>query len=132
MFAGTQTYLLNNPSGGWVMMKSAQYGDYGFFALTAIIGTLMLLFVSIFLELLNLHGYKWLSYVGQNTLCIFVVHKPIIGSFKVLFQFVPVSDIVVLVITTIATLLLSCLLCVIVNKYIPVFAGKSFSKRIQN
>lgn len=123
-FAGTYIYHLND-SDGIVMMKDAHYGNCSYFVLAAIFGTLMLLFLSIFLEYLNVTGYRWLSFVGQNTLCIFVVHKPIISSFKVIFQFVPISDnIVVLVITTIATLLLSCLLCMLINKYAPILAGR--------
>ena len=124
MLVGTQTYHLNDPSGGWVQMKIASYGNYGLFALTAVLGTLMLLFLSIFIELLDERGNKWLSFVGQNTLCIFVVHKPIINCFKVLFQYVQTPDMIALFVTTIGTLMLSCLICVIINKYLPILAGK--------
>ena len=124
MFGCTQTYQLNNPLGGWVNMKCANYGNHGLFALTAVCGTMMLLFFSIFWELLNKQGYKWLSFVGQNTLCIFVVHKPIIACFKILFGYIHTPEVVMLIITTIGTLLLSCLLCVFFNKYAPVLAGK--------
>ena len=124
MSVGTLTYHLNNPSGGWVVMKNANYGNYGLFVITAICGTLMLLFLSIFIELLNERGYKWLSFIGQNTLCIFIVHKPIINCFKILFQHVHTLDNMALLITTIGTLFLSCLLCVFINKYLPLLAGK--------
>ena len=124
MSIGSLTYCLNNPSGGWVQMKIACYGDYGLFALTAVIGTLMLLFLSIFIELLNERGNRWLSFVGQNTLCIFIVHRPIINLFKILFQFVLTSDTLALLISTVGTLMLSSLLCVFINKYLPLLAGK--------
>lgn len=124
MFGCTQTYLLNNPSGGCVMMKSAQYGNHGLFALTAVCGIMMLLFFSIFMELLNKRGYKWLSFVGQNTLCIFFIHKPIIGCFRILFRYIHAPEVIMLIIPTIGTLVLSCLLCVYINKYAPVLAGK--------
>lgn len=124
LFAGTLTYHLNNPSGGWVMMKNAHYGHWGFFALTAICGTMMLLFLSVFIELMNMGGYKWLSFVGQNTLVIFVVHKPIIAFFRALFRYAQVSEVVMLFVTTVGTLLLSCLLCVLIIKFVPVLAGK--------
>lgn len=113
MFGSTQTYQLNNPLGGWVNMKCANYGNYGLFALTGVCGTMMLLFFSIFMELLNKQGYKLLSFVGQNTLCIFVVHKPIIACFKVLFRYIHTPEVVMLIITTIGTLMLSCLISIL-------------------
>ena len=124
MFVGTLSLNMNNSSGVIVMMKNAQYGDCLFFILTAVFGTLMLLFLSMFIEYLNPNGYGWLSFIGQNTLCIFVIHKPIIGCFRVLFNFVQISESVILIITTAGTLLLSCLLCIMINKYAPVLAGR--------
>lgn len=124
MFGCTLTYQLNNPIGGYIMMKSAQYGNPLLFALTAVCGTMMLLFFSIFIELLNTRGYKWLSFVGQNTLIVFVVHKPIIVCFKALFRYIQTPEVVMLTITTIGTLLLSSLLCILINKYAPILAGK--------
>ena len=123
-FLSVQTYHLNNPLGGYIMMKSAQYGNPLLFALTAVCGTMMLLFFSIFIELLNRRGYKWLSFVGQNTLIVFVVHKPIIVCFKALFRYIQTPEVVMLTITTIGTLLLSSLLCILINKYAPILAGK--------
>ena len=125
MFAGTFTYHLNN-TGSIVMMKNAQYGNYGLFALTAIIGTLMLLFISMFLESLNTRVLNWLSYIGSNTLCIFVVHRPIIILFDQIFRRVHVSEFVVLPITTIGVLLISCILCMFINRHLPVLIGKNY------
>ena len=123
MFVCTQTYQLNNPLGGWVNMKCANYGNHGLFALTAVCGTMMLLFFSIFIELLNNRGFKWLSFVGQNTLCIFLIHKPIITCFRFLISF-NIPDVVLLTITVVGTLILSSLLCLVINRFLPIMVGR--------
>ena len=124
MFACTLSYRLNTIPGGWVNMKSARYGDFPLFVLTAICGTFMVLSFCMMLELLNKSGYKFLSFVGQNTLVIFVVHKPIIHCFSAVFWHFSVPDTVALAITTIVTLLISCFLCKIINKCAPILAGR--------
>ena len=124
MFTLTLTYQLNETSFGYVMMKNAQYGNYVLFIFTALSGSFLLLFLSIMIELSSERYLKWLSYIGQNTLVIFVVHKPIIGGFKVIFQHFHVYDVVALSITTIGTLIISCLLCILINKKMPLLAGK--------
>lgn len=123
MLAGTLTYHFDDDV-TIVMMKNAHYGYFGYFALSAVFGTLMLLFFSLCVELLNSHGYKWLSVIGQNTLCIFVIHKPIISFFKVLFRYVDTPEVVMLITTTIGTLLLSCFVCNVINKQLPILAGR--------
>lgn len=122
--AGTLTCYLNTSASGYVLMANARYGFFYLFAFTAVCGILMVVFLSIILESLHKSGFRMLSFVGQNTLCIFVVHKPIISCVSVLFRFIPASNIVALFITTAITLLLSCFLCVVINKYAPVLAGK--------
>ena len=123
MLIGTLTYQLND-SVGAVMMKNAHYGDSVLFAITAIFGILMLLFLSVLLEFLNLRGSKFLSFLGQNTLLVFVVHKPIIGCFNVLFSYINIPVYFMLLLTTLFTMLLSCLMCIFINKYAPILAGR--------
>jgi len=122
---GTLTYHLNIPSGGYVVMKTAHYGNCGLFVLTAVFGIYMLLFLSLLIELLSERGLKWMSFIGQNTLCIFVIHKPIISCFRFFFHICPMVNLLELLFTTLGTLIISCTLCIIINKYVPVLVGKS-------
>lgn len=66
---------------------------------------------------------KGLSFIGQNTLCIFVVHKPFIACFRVMLL-LPTPRVVTLIIVTVATLLLSGFLSKILNKYAPILVGR--------
>lgn len=122
---GSLTYLMNIPPIGYIHMGIGQFGNPIFFALTAICGILMLLFLCIMLEFFDSKITKGLLFVGQNTLCIFIVQKPIIRCFGNLFQIYPMDNSLVLLITTVGTLFISCVLCIIMNKYVPVLVGKS-------
>lgn len=124
MFACTFAYQLNDIPGGVIQMKCARYGNYGLFVLTGVVGTFMLLFLNIAIELLNERGFKWLQFIGQNTLVIFAVHKPWISFFRIIFSHVPAPDVVSLLLTTVPVLIISCLICSFVNKYAPVLAGR--------
>jgi fucose 4-O-acetylase-like acetyltransferase len=121
---GSLTYLMNIPKIGYIHMGIGQFGNPILFALTAICGILMLIFLCIMLEYIHSRTTKGLLFVGQNTLCIFIVQKPIIGCFKKLFEIYPMNSGLVLFITTAGTLALSCILCIIINKYVPVLVGK--------
>lgn len=127
VFAGgslTLTCLMNIPKIGYIHMGIGQFGNPIIFTLTAICGILMLIFLCIMLEYIHSRTTKGLLFVGQNTLCIFIVQKPIIGCFKKLFEIYPMDNVLVLLFTTVGTLVASCVLCIIVNKYVPVLVGK--------
>lgn len=122
---GSLTYLMSIPKIGYIHMGLARFGNPILFAITAICGILMLLFLCIMLEYVDSKISKGLLFVGQNTLCIFAVQKPIIGCFRKLFEIYPMDNGIVLLITTAGTLVVSCFLCVLVNRYVPVLVGKS-------
>ena len=124
MLGITLLYKYNHPESGYVLMGNARYGCFPLFVLPAFCGILMLVSFSMLLELLRVKGNGLLSFVGQNTLCIFAVQKPIIRCFRIMFQHVHCGDTVVLLSTTFGTLLLSCIFCVVINKYVPVLTGK--------
>lgn len=122
---GSLLYKYNEINGGYVLMSCARYGNILLFFFVAFWGTLMLVLASMILELLNARGFKWLIFVGQNTLCIFAVQKPIINLFKVIFQHLQWPNSLVLAVTSVGTLIISCLLCVFINKYTPILVGKN-------
>lgn len=124
LFVGTLSYSLNNPESGYVLMGNARYGFFPLFFFSALCGILMLVSFSMLLELVQVKGSSFLSFVGQNTLCIFAVQKPIIFCFKMAFKYACLPNWMVLIVATAGTLLVSCLLCMMINKYFPIFAGK--------
>lgn len=120
---GTMAYSMNNPDKGYVLMAEARYGNPLLFLWPAICGIFLLVLISIMLQ--NFTGnIKWLSFIGQNTLCIFAVQKPIISCIGILYKHIHLPSIMVLISTTVVVTVLSCGMTVLVNKYIPVLAGK--------
>lgn len=124
-FAFTFVYIFNNIDKGTVLMGNARYGNSLLFLLSSFSGILLTMFFSIFIDsILNGRDVRILSFIGQNTLCIFAIQKPFIQLFRPFFQGVSMPDIVVLFIVTIFTLVLTCICSLFFNKYLPVFVGK--------
>lgn len=121
---GTMMYSSIQPDSGYVLMANARYGNIVPFVFVALCGSIMLLALSILIDLCHPRDISWLSFVGQNTLCIFVVQKPIINCFRFFFKNINFPMEVSLLLTTIGVLLISFVLCVFINKYIPTLAGK--------
>lgn len=123
--AGTFLYKMNIPEQGNILMANAVYGNIVFFVLTSVCGIMFVVCVSILLELcLPAFWESKLTFVGKNTLCIFAVQKPIIAVFKKLFGFVQIPDVAVLIASFICTLICSCIICIPINKYMPLLSGR--------
>lgn len=55
----------------------------------------------------------------------FSVQKPIIGIFMAVFRHIEILPwSIVLTVTTVATLMLACVISMVINKYVPILAGK--------
>ena len=127
-FAGTLLYQLNIPEKGYVNMANAYYGNYFMFLFVAGMGILFSLSLSLLLDRVIPETVceKWdfLSFLGQNTLCAFVIQKPVIKVFKKVFTMIRVPDVVSLAITCIGTAIVCCIAAMILNRWLPVFVGK--------
>lgn len=126
-WGGTLTYQQNDSDFKYMLMAEARYGSILYFILTTSCGIMMLLSASLLLEILfkrNRIITKGLSFVGQNTLCIFAIQKPFISCFHTGFSYIHLPEPFVLVLTTLGTLILSCFVGVLLNKYLPVMVGK--------
>lgn len=123
-FAGTMFYSYNIPEKGYVLMGDARYGNPYLFATTSFCGIFMLFSLCFILEFVCPKGIKFLSFVGQNTLCIFAVQKPIIHIMAVLFKLFHAPELIALLFATFFTLLLTCLISLAINKYAPKLVGK--------
>ena len=117
------------PSFGVALMAEARYGNFLLFLLAGFIETAFVLSVSILLDrfIPKCESCKFdiLAFIGQNTLCILVVHKPFIKVFKAIFRHIHVPDAIALIVTCVVTSIVSCLLAVFINHFFPVMVGKS-------
>ncbi len=129
MGLGTMAYPCIQPDKGWVLMANARYGNIFLFLLVALCGTIMLLALSLLIDLCHPRNISWLSFVGQNTLIFFAIQKPIISCFRVICRYIQMSETIELIGTTFFTLVISVLLCLFINKYAPMLAGKDSSIR---
>lgn len=123
--AATFIYRYNIPEKGFILMGNARFGNPFIFVLSSVLGVLFILLLSIFISLLiNGRELTPLSFIGQNTLCIFAVQKPIIQLFGYVFRFVQMPSLIGLIVVTVCTLAISCMCGVFFNKYLPVVVGK--------
>lgn len=121
----TMVYKYNIPEQGFVLMGNARYGNPLLFMCSSLFGVFAILLLGLFLELIvKEKDIKYLSFVGQNTLCFFALQKPIIKLFSYLFGYIQIPDVITLILTIIGVLLISSLFCVFINKHLPVFVGK--------
>lgn len=112
---------------GYVLMAMNDYGNSFLFYIGAIGGCIFVYGVSI---LVSQYGNKIidkrLSYIGQNTLIIFAVQKPIIALHEQFFGSLlgNIDSYAILMVTTVNTVVLSVLICILINKYCRCLAGK--------
>ena len=134
--AGSFLYLLNLPKGGFILMANAKYGNFLLFILTACFGTAFAISLSILLDKIRSKcepgKLDWLSFLGQNTLCAFVVQKPIIRWFKNIFKFIPAPQVVALLVTCAGTVIGCCLMAMFINRYFPAMVGKIPQRELEN
>ena len=125
-FAGTMVYRLNIPSApGYILMGKGIYGNPLLFIAAAVCGCGFLLWVSVSLSRF-LRGVPkhWLCWFGQNTLTVFAIQKPVIRVFKSVFAHVHVPAFASLILSAAGTVAISCLLCLLINHFAPVLAGR--------
>lgn len=67
---------------------------------------------------------KMLSFIGQNTLGIFVVHKPIIWILEKGFGFVTIPDFIQLIVICILCIIGSLIVVKVINKFLPAAIGR--------
>lgn len=120
---------LNHTDVGYVLMANAIYGNHFIFVFTAIVGCLSVLAASMVMVKCRL-DYKCITFVGQNTLGIFLVHKPFVelGRKLALFCGFDYNNLIIALIIAFASLLFSLIVIRIIDNYVPVFLGYSTSK----
>lgn len=116
----------NKPSVGYVLMANAIYGNVGAFLLGALGGTAILLSLSIGIDCI-LERKNALIWIGQNTMGIFLVHKPFVELFRKIinrmgfdYNHIPLTIVVALM-----SLALSYIAVQIVRRSMPALFGKN-------
>ena len=112
-------FRYSTTSKGCVLMCDAMYGNYGMFLLNALTGSGMVLTLAMLID--NIHRKSFLMFVGQNTLGIFLVHKPIALFFRDVatcsfqdFNYAPIA-----ICTAVIVLYISTGLVFFIKKYLP-------------
>lgn len=130
LFIGTFKYKLNPVS--YVLMAENRYGNILLFLATAIIGCMLISFISILIDKTLLDKFKnKIIFIGQNTLIIFAAQRPMIIFLYKLFSKIPIKipNILILTFGTIFILVLCTIIIKISERYIPELSGK-ISKKI--
>lgn len=105
-------------------MAEGIYGIPYMFIISALSGIFLIVLISVLLQK-YIRNIAWLSFVVQNILCIFAVQKPIISGIGIVFDhYITLPSFFALLITTILVSVISCGICLVVNKYVLVLAGK--------
>lgn len=114
------TLPLNTPEPGYVLMANAVYGNSLLFFVTATAGSLSVICLARLLEFLNAGKYPVL-YIGQNTLGIFIIHKPVVELFRKIctkldinYNFLPVCLVI-----SVSALAISVLIVFLIKRYLP-------------
>lgn len=117
----TYSINLNYMSTKNIEMAIASYGNLFLFLIGGICGTLMLCAVSVLFNLLP--RKKLLSSIGQNTLIIYLLHKPMIYFASKAFASKGINSGWIAIILSAVILLICYVASLILNRYLPFLCG---------
>ena len=127
-FAATLTYKLNLPYvEERVLVAEAHYGNMLLFLLTAVLGIVFTMAAAVLLDLIlptEGKSSRAITYIGENTMAVFCLHKPIIKVFQKAFGMVHVPSLLALIVTCIGTVICCSLIAVFLNRYLPTSVGR--------
>lgn len=117
------SYLNIPKETGYVLMANSSFGNMAIFFLAAMAGCISIYCLG---KLIPAKGKfaDLFGAIGKNTLVIFVIHKPIIELFEKLFEKIPIFWGIELLITVAGTLIICCMACLFINRYMKCLAGK--------
>lgn len=125
---GTLLYRNNIPQSGYINMANAVYGLMPLYVLVALCGIGFILGLSLVCDAFSFRGMhaaqRMLSAAGQHSLCIMMVHKPLIVLFRYAFSMIKTIEAVELLITGIGVLTISVIAALILDRFLPVLTGK--------
>lgn len=110
---------------GYVLMANAIYGNLVVFLLNALTGSLIVILFAIIISRLYFDK-KHIYYIGQNTLGVFIVHKPFIefGRTIITKMGMNYNHILIALGNSIVCLTLSCIAVKVLSIFVPAILGK--------
>ena len=116
-------FLILKPE-GYVLMANAVYGNRILFLLTSLMGSLFVLSSSRLLEFAASY-LKAVIYLGQNTLGVFILHKPVVELIRSLvtrfgYEY---NNLLCVVLIPVATLCVVVPVIYVIQKYVPFMFG---------
>lgn len=122
-------FLILKPE-GYVLMANAVYGNRILFLLTSLMGSLFILSSSRLLEFAASH-LKAMIYLGQNTLGIFILHKPVVEMIRSLVTRLgyEYNNLLCVALIPVATLCVVIPVVYVIKKYVPFMFGDWKSER---
>lgn len=114
-----------------VLMCGAQYGNLFWFFVNSISGTLAVLAASMLLVRVAHEGLRpfslaTISFIGMHTMGIFLLHKPMLQEIlmPLASTWIPGGQLVAAIVASTVALVLSMVLCVVIEHYIPELLGQ--------
>ena len=111
---------VNKPSTGYVLMADGIYGNAIVFALTALLGSMIVIMISQISDVI-LSRQSFILWVGKNTLGIYLIHKFIISGVHTILNNwgLDNNNVAIACATSVLVLLVSCAVVVVINKFVP-------------
>ncbi len=121
----TMGVFLNSPQNGYVNVAESIYGNHILFLVSALLGSFFIICLSILLEKVNWGAVsKSILYVGQNSLTIMILHKPVISVTEKALERTMLPDGICLLSVALVTVIVCCGGCVVMNACVPQIIGK--------
>lgn len=121
--------LLNNPSEGYVLMANGVYGNMLLFIMGSLAGITMVILIAKWLSNIKF-GKQKILLIGENTLGIFLVHKPFVEFGRRCISLVGMdySHPIIAVLNSAVCLVISMVVVAVIDHWMPELFGK---KRIE-
>ena len=109
----------------FMMMCNSYYGPIPVFIAEAVVGSLMIIFLSMLLAKIPIK-WKLMSWLGANTMGIYVIHKKVAEQLyaQYLSMHADISVYVSSVIIALVTMAIAAAITWVINKYAPALFGK--------
>lgn len=104
-----------------VDMASSNYGNPLLFLLTSLAGIVFVITFCIIID--GIFDFRFLSFVGMNTMAVMFIHKPVVKSIKFGLGKPMLFQLLLTVSVSAVVTAFSCLLAVALNKYLPFTLG---------
>ena len=104
-------------------MASGRIGNSAWFVISSLCGFIFIYFFSKIVEY-YLPGNEIISHLGQNTMTVFLINKPILQILEDVLNRVAVKNEIRLILAVCITAIVACLISKVINVFLPAAVGK--------